>query len=119
VITEVTENPSAFSPTLARARFLIKERSFCTGEIEDAGSVTSVTRQINRRPTLEAAVDQKVEQIVEFVRWWTETVGANHGAGRWNKNAGLGSLSAEEAERLTGISNQQVSRWRKRIKDEA
>ena len=63
-------------------------------------------RQVKDWPLLERAVEEKVAEQAEFVRWWTETVGANHGAGRGKKNADLGSFSAEEAERQPGISQQ-------------
>ena len=69
-------------------------------------------------PTLEDAIEKKIEEQAEFVRWWEETISARHGAGRGNKkSAYLGTFSMADAEELTGISNQQVSRWRARLKD--
>lgn len=83
-------------------------------------AVIDYAKSVQDWPTLEAAVDQKLEQIREFVRWWDETVGVRHGAGRGNKkNDDPRSFSSSDAESLTGITQQQVSRWRKRLKDEA
>jgi hypothetical protein len=49
----------------------------------------------------------------DFVAWWDEHVGVRHGAGRGHKNnADLHSFSMEDAERLTGIKQPQVSRCR-------
>lgn len=63
-------------------------------------------------PLLQQAIAKKIEEQEEFVRWWDESVGVNHGAGRGNKNnADLSSFSKDDAESLTGISQQQISRW--------
>lgn len=57
-----------------------------------------------------------IEEQEEFVRWWRETVSVNHGAGRGNKkNADLRSFSKADAEELTGITQQQVSKWAKKL----
>lgn len=62
------------------------------------------------------AVDLKLDEQEEFVRWWAETVGVRHGLNRHSvENADRGSLEKDDAEALTGISQQQVSRWRKKL----
>jgi hypothetical protein len=48
-------------------------------------------------PTLETAVDTKIEDQAEFVRWWETEL-----------SAGLRQAQLEEQ---TGIMHQQVSRW--------
>lgn len=85
-------------------------------------AVIEYAKSVQDWPTLEAAVDQKVEQIREFVRWWDEGVksrGNPEKKGSDLKSADRRKLNMADAESMTGISNQQVSRWRKRIKDEA
>lgn len=80
-------------------------------------AVIEYAKRVQDWPLLEQAVDQKIEEQAEFVRWWDDHVGVNHGAGRGKKNADQGSFSADRASELTGISQQQVSRWRKRLGD--
>jgi glutathione S-transferase len=68
-------------------------------------------------PLLETAIDRKLDDQDEFVRWWRETVQAQS-AGRGHKTrADLGVFSMPDAEALSGISHQQVSRWAKKLKD--
>ena len=55
----------------------------------------------------------KVEQQQEFVGWWREKV---RGDGKPSKTgAGRGRLPREDAESMTGITQQQVARWSKRL----
>jgi DNA N-6-adenine-methyltransferase (Dam) len=66
------------------------------------------------------AVDRKIEDQSEFVRWWKETV-----RGRGNPEIGSerligaerGLLEKDKAESATGITHQQVSRWRKELEN--
>ena len=52
------------------------------------------------------------------MRWWKETVSVRHGENRYSiDNADLRSLSKADAEELTRITQQQVSRWRKKLVD--
>jgi phage N-6-adenine-methyltransferase len=82
-----------------------------------ADGLAEYARKIRDWPLLEDAIDAKIEDQREFVRWWDENVGVRHGAGRGNKNnADPRSFSAEDAEAETGISQQQVSKWRKWLK---
>lgn len=81
---------------------------------------TNFAKRVKDWPTLETAVQQKLEDQAEFVRWWKEKVSVRHGMGRGKgnkKNPDLGSFSVEEAEAHTGIRQQQVSKWRSRLKD--
>jgi hypothetical protein len=59
-------------------------------------------------PTLEAAVDIKIEDQAKFVEGWRDTVPRR---GENRKNAQTSASSESEAERQTGIRHQQVSRW--------
>ena len=64
----------------------------------------------------------KLEEIREFVRWWDESVGVRQSSGdnqyRSSNHDLRSSLSKDDAESLTGITQQQVSRWRKKLQDE-
>lgn len=69
-------------------------------------------------PLLQQAIALKLNEQEDFVNWWEGAVTVNHGAGRGNKNnSDPCSFSKSDAESETGISQQQVSRWRKRLKD--
>ena len=65
----------------------------------------------------EQAVDIKIEEQKEFVGWWRDNVSANHGGNR-KQVRGSSHLNFEQAEELTGITQQQVSRWAKSVRDE-
>ena len=81
-------------------------------------AVVDFARKVQDWPMMEQAIDEKIADQEEFVRWWAENVSIAHGAGRGNKNnAERGSFSREQAEAQTGLSQQQVSRWRKRLQD--
>lgn len=101
--TEIAE----FKPQLAK----IKDAQ--------ADAVIDYAKKVKDWPTLEKAVDQKIEDQTEFVRWWKETV-RKHGTNQHTQeSAVLGTpLSMPAAEEVTGISNQQVSKWAKRLKDQ-
>lgn len=63
-------------------------------------------------------LQEKAENLAEFVHWWDHLVGVNHGAGRGNKkNAEPHSFSVVEAEALTNYKQYQVSRLGKRYRD--
>jgi hypothetical protein len=62
--------------------------------------------------------DQKIEEQREFVGWWGEHV-ARPGGDRQSKEHSPGpALMLAQAEQLTGITHQQVSKWAKAVKDE-
>lgn len=85
-----------------------------------ADAVIDYAKRIKDWPSLETAIDRKMEDQTEFVRWWDETVGVRQSPGGSDRasNADRRSmLSRESAEKLTGITQQQVSRWRRRLKE--
>ena len=57
----------------------------------------------------EAAIEKKMEDPTEFVRWWGDVVQA---ANRPKTVAERGQLSVEQAQDHTSITKQQVSKWR-------
>lgn len=105
---------------------VVERRSTELAEFDPAGAKTQdakldavieYAKRVQDWPLLEQAVDQKVEEQAEFVKWWDDNIGIHRGAGRGKKSADRGTFSMDDAEKLTGISNQQVSRWRKRLAD--
>jgi len=77
------------------------------------GAVIDYAKTVKDWPSLEIAVEKKMEDQAEFVRWWDENV---RPAGQGN-NAGRRYLSKDEADDQTGITQQQVSKWRRRLKE--
>ena len=61
------------------------------------------------------AKDAKIEDQEEFIRWWREHVRRDGRPGETVADRGL--FSVENAEHVTGIANQQVSRWGKYLAD--
>lgn len=86
------------------------------GKDAKVNAIIEYAQRVKDWPLLERAVDQKIEEQREFVDWWREKVTPHRGA-RTDINADLG-LSLKRAEELTGITQQQVSKWAKAIKDE-
>ena len=68
-----------------------------------------------RGPLLERAVDTKIEEQEEFVGWWDGVVSVRLSNRKANRDRR--SLSKDDAEKTTGISQQQVSRWRRCLAD--
>jgi hypothetical protein len=58
----------------------------------------------------------QVKQQQEFCLWWKDEVSTNWGGDR-SKSRDLRTWGYREAEKLTGISNQQVCDWRKLLTD--
>jgi 16S rRNA G966 N2-methylase RsmD len=81
-------------------------------------SIVAFARRIKDWDLLREAVDVKLEDQREHVRWWDETV---RDAGQPEKNCITTDtiLSADEAARETGISKLVVSRWRNGLADES
>lgn len=78
-------------------------------------AVIDYAKRMHDWPLLEQAVDQKIEEQIEFVGWWKDNVRSD---GRPSKTgAGPRQFPRDEAEELTGITHQQVSKWRKRLAD--
>lgn len=71
-------------------------------------------------PLVIAAIEAKIEQQREFTQWWTIRVTIRHRPGRGGAaelNAERGLISKSDAEERTGITQQQVSRWRNALSD--
>ncbi len=77
-------------------------------------------KRIKDWPQLERAVEQKVAEQREFVAWWEGTVTVRQSTGRKGDKSSsvLSTISMRDAEKLTGIRNEQVSRWRGKLADE-
>ena len=78
-------------------------------------AIIEYAKKIKDWPLFVEAVDAKLDEWQEFVAWWDEEVGVNHGGDRSVKSADRGTWSFGEAEKLTLISNQRASRWRKAL----
>ena len=79
-----------------------------------ADAAIRYARQVKDWPTLQAAIDAKIEDQTKLVQWWKETVSPR----QHNKvSAERGTLSMRDAETLTGLTNQQVSKWGRRLND--
>lgn len=83
-----------------------------------ADALIDYAKRVKDWPTLEVAIDKKLEDQTEFVGWWDKTLTPNKGGDRVSKNQKLRpALLVEDAEDVTSISHQQVSKWRRRLKD--
>lgn len=83
-----------------------------------ANAAIDYARSMKDWPLLERAVDVKLEQQKEFVQWWADAIGRNHGGKRrGNQVPRSAHLNREQAEELTGITHQQVSKWNRRLAD--
>ena len=80
-----------------------------------ADAVINIAKIVKDWPTLEVAVEKKVEDQTEFVRWWDETV--RPGGRPAKTSADPRWLSQEDAETRTEIMHQQTSKWRRRLKE--
>jgi len=72
------------------------------------------------QPRSASAWPQALDEQKEFVRWWREVVTVRQSPGGADRasNADLRSMvSLVQAEDLTGITQQQVSKWAKRLQD--
>lgn len=77
--------------------------------------------EIRDWPLAMSAIDEKIEQQREFVRWWEEHVksrGNPEKKGDELISAERRLLNAPQAEELTGIRHQTVSKWRKSLSKE-
>src|SRR5690606_21386468 len=81
-------------------------------------AVIEYAKRVKDWPLLEQAVDMKIEEQTELVQWGADNVTTNKGGDRRSKDqTPRSALLVEDAEKLTGISHQQVSRIKKRLKD--
>jgi phage N-6-adenine-methyltransferase len=78
-----------------------------------ADAVIEYAKRVKDWPALEQAVEHKIADQIEFVRWWEENVRPR---GQGNV-ADRGQFSVEQVETITGITKQQQSRWRTRTSD--
>jgi hypothetical protein len=101
---------------LPRSSVIRQQPQLMREEQSKADSIIAHAKRMQDWVLLEEAINEKIEQQQEFVVWWNEKVGVRHGAGRGNKNnSERNSFSRADAEKLTGILQPQVSRWRKRL----
>jgi phage N-6-adenine-methyltransferase len=85
----------------------------------EAAAVILKAKKVKDWPLLVRAVDQKVEDQLAYVAWWGAEITPRQSPGRGgNKSsAERRTISMREAEALSGISNQQVARWKKRLRN--
>jgi hypothetical protein len=76
-------------------------------------AVIEYAQRVKDWPLLKQAVEAKAEEQAEFVEWWAEKV---RGKGKRSNSADL-DYFVEQAEALTGITHQQVSKWSQRLAD--
>lgn len=65
-------------------------------------------------PTMELAIAEQVDLQRDHCAWWRANV---RDGGRPKTVADRGQYSADDAERITGITKQQVSKWAAKLKD--
>jgi DNA N-6-adenine-methyltransferase (Dam) len=83
-------------------------------EIATDDAVIDLAKRTKDWPLLERAVEKKLDDQQDFVNWWRGNVSKNHGGDR-SKNADRRSWDIESAATHTGITQQQVSKWAKRL----
>jgi hypothetical protein len=76
-------------------------------------AVIDYAKKVKDWPTLEVAVDQKIEDQREFVAWWDGNV---RGRGERANVADRGHF-VKDAKKLSGINKQLVFRWRRLLED--
>lgn len=99
---------------MARRATLVREApELFTTEQDLAKRLVDLARVMKDWEKMLLAIDFQIAQQAQFVAWWGETV-RRKGGERWIDNAvrGYQSMPRAEAEKRTGISQQQVSRWR-------
>lgn len=74
-------------------------------------AIIELAQRTKNWPLLESAVEKKLDDQEDFINWWRENV---RGKGKRANNADPGYF-VEEAEQSTGITQQQVSKWAKRL----
>lgn len=79
----------------------------------EAKAVIEHAERVKDWPLLKRAIEEKVEEQGEFDQWWGACV---RGKGQKRNNHDL-RYFVSDAEKLTGIKQQQVSRWHKKLKD--
>lgn len=89
--------------------------------IAKANAVIEFAQDIRDWPLLERAVDEKIEEIDQFVKWWKRHVTIRQSQGD-NQHRSVAtppptSIPADDATKQTGISKDQVKRWSNRLKE--
>lgn len=80
---------------------------------EKGMAIISYAKRVKDWPTLEKAVAQMIEDQAQLVGWWDENV---RGKGKRANNVDQ-RYFVEDAQDFTGITQQQVSKWRRRLSD--
>ena len=80
-------------------------------------AIIEYAQRVRDWPLMEQAVDQKIEEQAEFVEWWQTVITPRLHAGSKLSADKRTTISMAEAETKTGITNQQVSKWAKRLQD--
>lgn len=108
--------PARIDPTTGEIIVFRPEEALVKDAKLDA--VIEYAKRIRDWPLLERAVGEKVDEQAEFVRWWRNSVRRLGNPAKKSaklKNAERGSLTLCDAEKLTDIKQQQVSKWAKRL----
>jgi phage N-6-adenine-methyltransferase len=88
-----------------------------TGDRQDIlDALIQAALKIQDWPLVEEAISAKIAEQAAFVKYWDEAVSPGHGGDR-SKNRVQRFCSVADAEMWTGVSQQQVSRWRTRLKN--
>lgn len=96
---------ATFDPMRSMARIATLDAAIAAGP--------RMASQIQNWDDFVGVVDKKIDEQVAFIRWWDANVRRD---GRPGRNGDRTStVSAGEAESITGISKEQVSKWRKRL----
>jgi hypothetical protein len=67
----------------------------------------------------EIAPATSIRDQIEFVDWWNKHVSIRYASNQHSEVNSRSALTREDAEKQTGITPQQVSRWRKHTADKA
>jgi phage N-6-adenine-methyltransferase len=84
-------------------------------EIAKDDAVIELAKRTKDWPLLERAVEKKLDDQEDFVNWWRANVSPNKGGDRQSGEKRGSALFVSEATELTGITQQQVSKWVKRL----
>jgi ParB family chromosome partitioning protein len=104
---------------LPRRGIIRQQPQLMLQEQAKADAIIEYARKVKDWPLVEQAVDEKIEQQQEFVDWWNTKV-HHKGGERWLDNTDRGyQYSLDDAEKLTGIKQQQKSRFDKELKHKA
>jgi len=99
--------PTKFDPNVAAKRDA------------QADAVIEYAKRVKDWPLLEQAVEKKIQDQTEFVAWWRRHVSPGESIGRKGHKSSVGprSIPLARAEHSSGITHQQVSKWRARLKE--